>query len=151
VYDQNKITINKFNKHTFDKWSNKMSYLLGLLYSDGNISYTINSGKIFKRTSFSQKDKVFMNKVVKLFEFDGKLNINKKTDVLNMVMHNNYMVEKLEELGLYPNKSLTVKFPNIPEKYLSHFIRGLFDGDGCICKIDGTISFVVDLKNLLMV
>lgn len=38
----------------------------------------------------------------------------------------------LFELGLYPNKSLTVNFPKIPQKYLGHFIRGYFDGDGCI-------------------
>jgi len=35
-------------------------------------------------------------------------------------------------LGLYPNKSLTMKFPKIPTKYLGHFIRGYFDGDGYV-------------------
>ena len=29
-------------------------------------------------------------------------------------------------------KSLNVKFPNIPKKYLPDFVRGLWDGDGCI-------------------
>ena len=38
----------------------------------------------------------------------------------------------LFKLGLYQNKSLTVEFPKIPKKYLSHFVRGYFDGDGCI-------------------
>jgi hypothetical protein len=35
-------------------------------------------------------------------------------------------------LGLYPNKSLAVKFPPIPKSMLPHFIRGYFDGDGCV-------------------
>jgi hypothetical protein len=27
---------------------------------------------------------------------------------------------------------LTAKFPNLPQKYIRPFIRGLFDGDGCV-------------------
>jgi hypothetical protein len=34
-------------------------------------------------------------------------------------------------LGGKENKSLTLNFPNIPKEYLSDFIRGYFDGDGC--------------------
>jgi hypothetical protein len=43
----------------------------------------------------------------------------------------------LIKLGCIPNKSLTLKFPNeeqVPKDFLIHFIRGYFDGDGCICK-----------------
>lgn len=35
-------------------------------------------------------------------------------------------------MGLYPNKSLTMQFPSIPKRFLGHFIRGYFDGDGCV-------------------
>lgn len=39
----------------------------------------------------------------------------------------------MAELGIYPNKSLTVQFPEyIPNNLISHFVRGYFDGDGCI-------------------
>jgi intein/homing endonuclease len=41
------------------------------------------------------------------------------------------LYNSLVDLGLYPNKSLTISFPKIPETYLPHFIRGYFDGDGC--------------------
>ncbi|MCX5692982.1 MAG: hypothetical protein NTX47_04795, partial [Candidatus Omnitrophica bacterium] len=34
--------------------------------------------------------------------------------------------------GLFPNKSLTMEFPNIPESYLADFIRGYLDGDGSV-------------------
>jgi intein-encoded DNA endonuclease-like protein len=40
--------------------------------------------------------------------------------------------DALEKLGLCPNKSLTISFPKVPKKYLAHFIRGYFDGDGCV-------------------
>lgn len=31
-----------------------------------------------------------------------------------------------------PNKSLVIKMPNVPSQYLPDFLRGCFDGDGCI-------------------
>jgi len=35
-------------------------------------------------------------------------------------------------LGAGYNKSLTSIFPKVPAKYLPDYIRGLWDGDGCI-------------------
>ena len=35
-------------------------------------------------------------------------------------------------MGCVPKKSLILEFPDIPHQYLSHFIRGFFDGDGSI-------------------
>lgn len=37
----------------------------------------------------------------------------------------------LLSIGLTPNKSKTIGGIKIPIKYMSDFIRGLFDGDGC--------------------
>src|SRR3989338_7407870 len=31
-----------------------------------------------------------------------------------------------------PRKSLTLQMPTIPQKYIGHFVRGYFDGDGCV-------------------
>lgn len=42
---------------------------------------------------------------------------------------------RLCELGCIPNKSLILKFPDenlVPKNLIKHFIRGYFDGDGCI-------------------
>lgn len=36
----------------------------------------------------------------------------------------------LRNLGLHQKKSFTIKFPNVPEDMLRHFIRGCWDGDG---------------------
>ena len=38
----------------------------------------------------------------------------------------------MTKLGLAPRKSLDVAFPHVPQKYLCYFIRGYFDGDGCV-------------------
>lgn len=39
------------------------------------------------------------------------------------------------------NKAKEIKFPNVPEKYLRHFVRGLMDGGGCIDQIKGYRDF----------
>jgi hypothetical protein len=38
----------------------------------------------------------------------------------------------LLDTGLTPNKSLTLGRLNIPGKFFADFLRGCFDGDGCI-------------------
>jgi hypothetical protein len=35
-------------------------------------------------------------------------------------------------LGVVQNKTFSVKYPKIDEKLEKHFLRGYFDGDGCI-------------------
>lgn len=44
--------------------------------------------------------------------------------------------DKASTLGAIPNKSLMLKFPDInifkSKDLIRHFIRGYFDGDGCI-------------------
>jgi hypothetical protein len=44
--------------------------------------------------------------------------------------------------GIKPNKSNTVEFPNVPDEYMSHFIRGYFDGDGHIYRSKYYVCFV---------
>ncbi len=40
--------------------------------------------------------------------------------------------DDLLNLGLIPNKSLTMRFPEIRREYVRHFIRGCWDGDGSV-------------------
>ena len=38
----------------------------------------------------------------------------------------------LQTLGFTPNKSSSMKFPVIPDAFFGAFVRGYFDGDGCV-------------------
>ena len=42
----------------------------------------------------------------------------------------NQLGTRLKELGVSSNKTYGWIIPEIPMEYISHFIRGLFDGDG---------------------
>jgi len=42
------------------------------------------------------------------------------------------MFQDLLRLGLTPRKSKNIKLPVIPNQYFADFVRGNFDGDGCV-------------------
>lgn len=63
------------------------------------------------------------------------------------------LYKELLRLGLTPNKSKTIKFPDIPQELVRHFIRGCWDGDGSVyiekrnnsiaaSFISGSLSFI---------
>ena len=60
-------------------------------------------------------------------------------------------------------KTLKIRFPDyVPDKYLSAYVRGVFDGDGCVsicyttskpkgsCNIAGTELFIKDLQKIFI-
>ena len=49
-----------------------------------------------------------------------------------LLIFNKHMCETLESVGMMPNKSLKLQFPDIKPELYPHFIRGYFDGDGSI-------------------
>lgn len=59
------MTLNKihFNENFFSKWSNEMAYVLGLIYTDGNIT---NSSIKMGRLTFAQKEKELLEKFLNL-------------------------------------------------------------------------------------
>jgi len=42
------------------------------------------------------------------------------------------IINDLKRLGVVQNKTLILKYPDIDESIERHFLRGYFDGDGCI-------------------
>ena len=138
-YDEIEIkTLNKikFNAKFFDTWSNEMAYCLGLLYTDGCLSSTTNN------IVFGQRDIELVEKFLNLFECNAKILFRKERIALSGKVGELYVVSlcghdlynQLLNLGLSPKKSLTIKFPAMPNKYVRHFIRGCWDGDGTIYK-----------------
>jgi len=110
-----------------------MSYTLGFIYADGAI-YKSSRGNYLAITSI---DKDVLNMIKGWM--DSKHNIykttfkdkNRKTKYL-LRIGNKEMFYSLLNIGVSPNKSLTMVVPNIPKKFLPDFVRGYFDGDGCV-------------------
>lgn len=130
----------KINENFFTTWSDKMAYVLGVIYTDGVIHYVkaSHAKKKYLRFGVSQKEPELLEKVLALMDSTHRIRkkrINLKTNptTINFFeIQRQNMCKDLINLGVTPKKSLTIKFPDIPDQYVRHFIRGCWDGDGSI-------------------
>jgi len=114
------------NENFFSTWSPEMAYVLGLIITDGCISRT-------GRVSLSMNDNELLEKVKKVMGSEHKIEPSKHQKGLYYFhFAREKLVEDLRKFGIFPRKSLTVKFPDVPQDFLTHFIRGVFDGDGTV-------------------
>lgn len=52
-----------------------------------------------------------------------------------LVLHRQELIAQLGELGIHPRKSFTVRpCAQVPCRLVRHYLRGLFDGDGGLCR-----------------
>jgi intein-encoded DNA endonuclease-like protein len=127
----------QLKENYFKTWSNNMAYILGFFVADGFVS------KDQQTIGFSQKDKSILEQIRSELGSNQPLYINERTGVYMLHFNSKIMKRDLIEMhGILPHKSLDVKLPYVPEKYLNHFMRGYFDGDGNIYSRGYTVSFV---------
>lgn len=119
----------------FDSWTQEMAYVLGYFYADGSLedaSYL--RGKYIRVSSVEKysilRIKRWLGSDHTIMEQKSTWENGKTRYLLRIGSHRLY--DKLILLGLYPNKSLTIEFPDIPKECLHHFVRGYLDGDGCV-------------------
>lgn len=129
----------KINENFFSIWSKEMAYVLGVLYTDGNLYH--DSKRRLYRIILAQKQPELLNKVLKLMDCDARLRHRKKRGISGDIHFFDIQQKKiyydLINFGLSPKKSKTIEFPNIPLEFTRHFVRGCWDGDGSI-HIDGS-------------
>lgn len=104
-----------------------MTWVLGLFVTDGHLNKSTHS------IYFSQKDERILKLIAKYMEADYVLTPFGKTKTTPTLVINSIEIKRdLEQLGITSNKSLTLKFPPVPESFLPSFIRGVIDGDGWV-------------------
>ena len=119
-----------FNKiNTEDK-----AYWLGFLYADGAVSSRNNGLEL----SLQLLDSEHLNKFKTFLKSSSNIRLDFKIGRCRINVSNKQFKEDLIKCGCTPRKSLTLKFPSkdiLPEKLYSAFIRGYFDGDGCLSHV----------------
>lgn len=101
-------------------------YLIGYLYADGNVAQDGDVTISSRDVSHIEQIGAILNRKVSVSARGGK-------EMARISLGGQRLAKYLLGYGLYPAKSLTVKFPkNIPDQYMGDFIRGVFDGDGHI-------------------
>ena len=111
-----------------------MAYVLGFFAADGCMIKN-NRGAHF--IEFHITDKKLLFDIRMALGSNHKLSVRRRKSPRHKAsyriqMGSKKMYDDLWALGLRPRKSLTLKMPATPEKYVGHFIRGYFDSDGCV-------------------
>lgn len=112
------------------------AYFLGLIIADGSVILDSKNKKSFALSLVEQDDYVLYSLSKEIS--DNLLPINKslythRQNMSHLRFSDAEFVSNLEKYGVIPNKTYHTFFPDIPNDLLKHFIRGYFDGDGCVC------------------
>ena len=177
INNQNKV---KFDETVFDSIdTEEKAYWLGFIYADGYIKFNDGDKKACYAFELSlsiedlehlNKFNIFMKHIKDNVKI-GKTRCNNKTfERCRWNIVNKHLWETLNKYGCTPRKSLTLEFPDksifiesdkySKEELIRHFIRGYWDGDGCLTwsnkehtyphiSVLGTENFLTELKSNL--
>lgn len=114
----------------------KQAYWLGFIWADGSITKTAKRCSGPNRFTVSQKIAEIQHITSFAKEIDSNTRIiihepmpDKK--IASLVINSRPFCINLEKLG-YGTKAVRIHIPNIQKDLIKHFIRGYFDGDGCL-------------------
>ena len=129
--------IHNFNENYFFSIDTEhKAYWLGFLMADGCIYKGSNGNSLRLQINLATKDKEILEKFQECIKSDYKIQdkvLQEKYNVSLLKINSTVMCLDLIKHGVTERKSLICNFPTtVPEHLIRHFIRGYFDGDGCI-------------------
>jgi hypothetical protein len=144
------ITKYNYNRTFFSSNTPEMYYVLGLMYTDGNLS----PDKCRFRLGFQAEDKYLLEMVGMALKGSKKLDLNKANGAYEVAGTDEVIYQQLKDHGIMPRKSLvmTIKDHLVNN---SHFWRGVIDGNGwvslnqnrLVLGLCGTISVIKSFAN----
>lgn len=110
-----------------------MAYVLGFFTADGSMTKNKRGAHFIE---FEITDKDLLYEIRRLLSSNHKItkisrNVRWK-NLYRLQIGSKEIFSDLLKIGLTPVKSKTVKLAKVPGKYFNYFVRGYFDGDGCI-------------------
>lgn len=158
----------KINENFFEKIDTEdKSYFLGLMYADGNLSKNGNGIKI----TLQKEDEDILEKFSHIIygfyknytyqNKSGALANGRINTYVTVPIYSNKMHKDLSDKGCPKKKTFIIRIPNntiIPNDLIHHFVRGYFDGDGCISIINqsrpvidfsSNLNFIYDIVKYL--
>ena len=124
-------------------------YLIGLIAADGNVY----AHRILIKLKSS--DDSMLHDLKQWAEYSGNIQIRDTNDGFCPIRTSTFtftspdFVHRLNDIGITPNKSLTLKinteyFMGKRSRFIGDFIRGVFDGDGTVCRTKDN-SFIMNI------
>ena len=133
-YDKYMPIVKKLNHDFFKKWTREMAYVLGFFAADGSMMQNKRGGHFIE---FHITDRCVLVSIRKVLGSDHKISLRnqkKKHHRLSyrLQLGSREYFNDISLLGFTPNKSKIVRFPFVEKDFLGDFVRGYFDGDGCV-------------------
>lgn len=138
--------------------SEEKAYFLGFLFADGSVDKS--SGiKISLKSWDEDILEKFSNIIYGFKKIVNSTTNDGKTEVSTLYFYSKEMVKDLAGYGCVNAKAFLIRLPKLNDDMYRHFIRGYFDGDGCISfKKDGrtiiditsNAKFTEDLRVFLL-
>ena len=123
------------NEDFFKTWAPDMAYVLGFFTADGSMVRNKRNAHFIE---FEITDKKLLYQIRNILGSNHKITernrkrSGREKSSYRLQIGSKEMFSDLIKLGMTPKKSMTIQLPKIPDKYFSHFLRGYFDGDGCV-------------------
>ena len=156
------------NENFFSLNNEKSFYWAGFIAADGCL-YERKDGFKQLAIKLASKDKIHLESFKKDIDTNAPISLyknknsnrNKKwndTDQYQLRISSRKIFNNLNRFGITPRKTKTYNVPNeiLLHELCNHFMRGYFDGDGCISQytnwslsIRGTLSFLTNYMNVL--
>lgn len=135
-----------FNRFRFDRWSPDMAYLLGFIFADGHLRQGLAG------LEFGFGGKSDLTSVIReLMGSDGSVieDTYKGSRRSRLLFYDKRMCQRVRDLGVpVGHKSDRIELPDIPDRFMRHFVRGYFDGDGTSSK--RTVMFCSSSEGFLV-
>lgn len=139
-----KLVYDRYFFHQID--TKEKAYWLGFVTADGYV----NEQRKFLQIHLQWSDKEHLEKLLKAIQAEKRIQVKQElhsitgNKIATICLNGKEIVEGLVKQGVRQGKSTRENPPeNLPEEFYPDYIRGLWDGDGCINKrkIDISISF----------
>lgn len=142
----NRLGLKREEKYFYDENffetinTEEKAYWLGFIYADGYVQRNKEKRVTELGIELQIGDIEHLKKFNKSIQGNLEVKIKERYD--DRYCHSNThcfirlykskIVDDLIKLGVVPNKSHIIQFPNLREDMILPFIRGFFDGDGCL-------------------
>lgn len=155
-----------YNKEFFFNETPELAYFLGFFIADGYMCCSPEKYRI--AFGLAVKDKVILDKFVEWIcpelklRYSNTIKNGKNSPHIVMTIDNKEIITYLKDrYRINTNKTFNEVVPyNLPNELMPHFIRGYFDGDGCVTlrkgsnraliKIcGGSYNYLIELSKLI--
>src|SRR3989344_346883 len=124
----------ELNQDFFKKWSPEMAYVLGFFAADGSMVCNKRGAHFIE---FTIVDRIVLEQIQKAVGSTHKIQKRGRRSSAHQIQYriqigSKEWFEDLSCLGFMQNKSKRLSLPNVTIEYFGDFVRGYFDGDGCV-------------------